>query len=151
MNALVEFLRARIDERERIALAGAKYLGKDWHASPGKTAAEDQWTVWDDAGANCIGMYCQMNGEMRREEAVFIADNDPRSVLRQVKAMRDIVAEHALVPAGYRGIGLTGEFGCRTCHCHEYGTDPEGTCPTLRSVAAFYADHPDYRPEWATS
>jgi hypothetical protein len=75
---------------------------------------------------------------------------DPARMLREVAAHRAILAEHKLVPAGYVGEGvLPGEYGCRTCHCHEHGTDPEGLCVTARAVLLIWAGHKDYDQDWA--
>src|ERR1035441_2924309 len=75
---------------------------------------------------------------------------DPARMLREVAAHRAILAEHKLVPDGYVGEGvLPGEYGCRTCHCHEHGTDPEGLCVTARAVLLIWAGHKDYDQDWA--
>ena len=59
----------------------------------------------------------------------------PERVLREVKAKRRIVELHDTVhecvwPGGQAGMDAV-------------------ACPTLRHIAAVYADHPDYDPEWA--
>lgn len=64
-----------------------------------------------------------------------------------VVAKRAIAEEHGELcwsqPTGW----------CRTCAENEW-PDYDGApkvpwpCPTLRSLAAIYADHPDYRKEW---
>ena len=60
-------------------------------------------------------------------------------VLRECEAKRRIVALHS---EGDKGT-------CYTCSVN--GTRVQDNliaCPTLRDLAAVYADHPDYRDEW---
>jgi Family of unknown function (DUF6221) len=84
-----------------------------------------------------------------RREADHIRRHDPRSIVARCEAELAILDEHAQVPAGYRGEGiLAGEYGCRVCHCHEQGTDPEGACHTVRLLGAGYRHRAGYRVEW---
>ena len=60
----------------------------------------------------------------------------PERVLREVEAKR------ALILAELSHVDDWEANYCYTCH------DVPQRCPTLRTLAAVYADHPDYRDEW---
>lgn len=57
--------------------------------------------------------------------------------LREVEAKRDILRRHG--PAG-------DPVSCLWCS-EDYRPYP-WPCPDVRSIAAVWSDHPDYRPEW---
>lgn len=68
-------------------------------------------------------------------------------MLREVAAKRAILAAHPVRPI------INGT--CRTCSDSAglswSSLEPEFVdwpCPTLRALAAFWSDHPDYRQEW---
>ena len=69
-------------------------------------------------------------------------------VLAECAAKRAIIAEHG------RDDHSTADY-CETCAewwKSEVGEGPPGVawpCPSLRAIAAVYADHPNYDPEWA--
>ena len=68
--------------------------------------------------------------------------------LAELEAKRRIVDLHALVPtpppSTWRYVDIDACAMCGTSD--EY---PEAwPCETLRALAAVYADHPDYQPEW---
>lgn len=71
-------------------------------------------------------------------------------VLAECAAKRAIIEAHPDGNAAYKdaaGAYLPMFRGyCATCSDHEVEPWP---CPTLRAIAAVYADHPDYRQEWA--
>ena len=117
---LTDFLLARIAEDER---DGPWHM--DWCGSVGH----------DDSGCDCTGR---------------------ARVLAECKAKRRIVDEHAPGDGPWEGAPPC----CRVCTVDRYeelaaGNDPECyheqlpyPCPTLRALAAVYADHPDYQADW---
>lgn len=78
----------------------------------------------------------------------YLARHDPARVLREVEAKRAIIAEHSIFVAENEDPRKPRhEVGCE--RCGYLGNDPTSGCKTLRSLAATYSDHPDYRKEWA--
>jgi uncharacterized protein DUF6221 len=83
--------------------------------------------------------------------------NSPARAMAGCEATRRIVALHAPDAPGAPG---TSYEDCVTCaddghieensdgHRSEYRSALSYPCPTLRALAAPYADHPDYRDEW---
>ena len=120
---LTAFLKARLDEDEATAKAAA---GGD----PGGSTAR---TAKDVAVALHVGMH------------------DPARVLREVEAKRAIVAEHE--PDRVGKFGSEEAARCLVCLTDREGYEElweadEWPCATLRTLAAVYRDHPDYRSEW---
>lgn len=127
---LTEFISARLDVIEQTATAlGGTY----WTV---KRIADYDYEIWvhpqpmthDTAPVQGIA-------DVQREDvAEWIAARDPRGALRDVEAKRKILAEHAP--------------GIDPCDAHDASmrTIP---CDTLLYLAAIWADHPDYREEWA--
>jgi hypothetical protein len=69
----------------------------------------------------------------------------PSAVLAECKAKRAISELHT-----------DRDGDCEQCSCYGWFASTDGPhdyeefpCPTLRALAAVYADHPDYLPEWA--
>lgn len=120
MSELVEFLLARISEDEAVAVAT-----RDAHDP----------LDWSNPGVGPVGLAGPVDGPSGYESVVI----DPARVLRECEAKRRIVALHS---EGDKGT-------CYTCSVN--GTRVQDNliaCPTLRDLAAVYADHPDYRDEW---
>jgi hypothetical protein len=124
--SLVEFMRARLDEREQVAA--------DWpneHLPP----PPDGVPFWLDA-----------NGHPICEPRTF--------VLADVEAKRRILGEHAEYETSDQWDGpLIGRGQCRRCAEWEevdYDGPPhvDWPCTTLRLLALPHANHPDYRQEW---
>ena len=134
-----EFLLARIAEDE----ADAQDASDDGH----------RWLVEEET----IGLWPDdrdpADGFMhfpRKAHAYHAARWHPGRVLAECEAKRAVMAEHALVPETYGWyMGKMADYGCGICDERDgliYGAGP---CPTVQTLAAVYADHPDYRPEWA--
>ena len=158
MSGLVEFLLARIAEDEQIAeWAASVYRGdgtlKRWrrdvetnevimsNGSPG--AARRLADAGFDISVEEAARIERPHGPVIDEAGGHVADHvaywDPAHVLRECEAKRRIVALHS---EGDKGT-------CYTCSVN--GTRVQDNliaCPTLRDLAAVYADHPDYRDEW---
>lgn len=82
---------------------------------------------------------------------------DPVRVMRDCEAKRLIVELHAPTMAGQTvGRVILGQliepvWVCPSCSVdggNGYTGIVEAPCPTLRAIAAVYADHPGYREEW---
>jgi hypothetical protein len=151
MTDLREFLTARYDEDQRIARAAIidRENGDRWQV--GSTVRREDYefvsihtsppVVVEIAGAG----FDATGGIHGERFATHIARWDPARVLAEVKAKRAILAEHA--PAD-DGSGIL--FICRTCSRRDlpewYGEYVP--CPTLRILAAPYAEHPDFDSDW---
>ncbi|MCX4540485.1 DUF6221 family protein [Streptomyces sp. NBC_01565] len=127
MDDLVQFLRARLDEDEQTARA----------ATPGP------WAV--DGGSVYVGRPINEVVDYS-ESAAHIARHDPARVLAEVDAKRQMLDIHAAMDS--KGERIT---GCTTCSWRDYMDDlwVSWPCPTLRLMLIPYADHSDYRAEWA--
>lgn len=69
-------------------------------------------------------------------------------VIAECETKRAIVSEHASELHSNHGIRQAG--GCARCNWdRELGWVRSGPCATLMSIAAVYANHPDYQQEWA--
>jgi hypothetical protein len=70
-------------------------------------------------------------------------------VLVECAAKRRIVEVHAGTP--YFELRYPGYIVCVRCGNPDTGegADVEWPCDTVRAIASVYADHPDYRQEWA--
>lgn len=133
---LIEFLNARYDEDEAAARAVVDAGGEsDWKAHPiaeldgrrALTGGSFIFAVMDPVpeGHACAG---------------HAARHNPARVLREIAAKRAVLDLHTWTAS------LDGCWSCSGDH----GADPTpAPCGTLRHMAAVYADHPDYRQEWA--
>jgi hypothetical protein len=72
----------------------------------------------------------------------------PSAVLAECAAKRGIIDQHEEGAGWYKGYCVT----CADWDAAQLGEGPPGIsfpCSTVGAVAAVYADHPDYRQEWA--
>ncbi|MET8334385.1 DUF6221 family protein [Streptosporangium canum] len=141
MSDLVAFLRARLDEDEQAAQAGAQ-LHEDEPADPSYAGgvADLEAAGWEPGAARRFNDY--------------VARFDPARTLREVEAKRRILAMHG---------DDAGE--CSTCGRNSYEENPGAhlrdepemidvwrpaawPCATLRLLALPYADHDDYEEDW---
>lgn len=116
---LVAFLTARLDERERDAIAAAGKLGPDWYYD------SEHACVASRREHDLVATGSQ--DHLEPERGAHIARHDPARVLRDVAAKR-----HLIDDTHWGG-------GPETEDAYHY---------TLSIVATAYADHPDYREEW---
>lgn len=133
MDDLVAFLKARLDEDE----AGVRALTvpHDWHTAPGD---DPEWTdeelvcMWPPEFHTPYEQDKHWRGVTipGPDVAAHVARHDPARVLREVAAKRRIVDRYAWL--------------------REHGDTGDATW-VLPLIAAVYADHPDYRPEWLSS
>lgn len=145
MTDLVAFLRARLDIDAQVA---REATAADWRNASTSRHYEDVagpseavFTALPDTGLTVVARTGARGDRAAMVNAEHIARHDPARVLAEVDAKRRIIAEH-------RGSGVT----CPRCSLGAedgqvvYWRDP---CATLRLLALPYADHPEYRPEWA--
>ncbi len=130
MDDLITFLRAQLDEDERIARA----------ASPGPwewlTENGEPWQPKPDGWLDYTGEYLGVGkdsgtlfgpGMTPHADAVHIAAHDPARVLREIEAKRRIVDRYAWL--------------------REHG-DTGGTAWVLPLLALPYADRPGFQESW---
>lgn len=161
MSDLVEFLRARLDEDERVAREATSESGRwAWDHGLGQlcngpecpygilldTAAEDG----SHAGTELMEVH-GYDVKVPWEGAEHIARHDPARVLREVEAKRRIVHAHG---RDHECISLTGSGEHSAVDGKPWelwepaSTEDHGPCLVVRLLALPYADHLDYRDEW---
>lgn len=172
MTNLVDFLRARLDEDERIARAasGSTVVGEpgNWQPSPGG----DEWEAC--AGDIEEELLVALRPGLPRPPEVMsgywgawvsndpthdpaagsampalthAARHDPARVLAEVSAKRQQIDEHRPSRPPYMPHHTR---GCSTCTTAQAWDDlaNEANCRTLRLLALPYVAHPEYREEW---
>lgn len=148
---LVEFILARLDEDERVALAATP--------SPWRIDPRDPNVILEPFPIDSVGMAGDRQRNLftgqisnRRGQSVsdarHIARHDPARVLA------DVAAKRLQIDMTFRyEATIDGEWGC----CHEADSIARGECPAtpvdgirmLRLLALPYAEHPGYRSEWS--
>lgn len=166
-----KFLEARIAEDEAVARAATdgpwRYdPRKVWHqdaeklamaraGNPFVTGGEEFVAAGPDDGRNETTIGVAVTGPedhpQSMADAAHIARHDPARVLAECAAKRAIITEHGLSEVASLDRETWGRLTliCRTC-----AVGPRqvvAPCPTLRHLAAMYADHPDYNTEWAVA
>lgn len=147
-DVLAEFLLARIADDEAVAREASARQGVRWFdeqgivssdakpdGAPGHFldmyAPEGRWMLWDCEGAASLGVH--------EATSAHIARWDPARVLAECQAKRRIVEE-------WKAIDLSvGDAVDRLLG----GGEKAGLALTMRLLALPYADHDDYRQEWA--
>jgi len=156
---LTEFILQRIAEDEAVA-----QRLMDWDEAP-----RDRSIPWDNHAADgrAVGWgLTAVAAGLTSDVAAHIIRWDPTHVLAECAAKRAIIAFHrswpVLVetPPEMEAVDGTdpSAFAYRMTqrimwatedeYRKRFGTEPP-TAPMLRALAAVYADHPDYRQEWA--
>ncbi|MCL6734393.1 DUF6221 family protein [Streptomyces neyagawaensis] len=126
MDDLVQWLRAQLDQDERIARRAG---GLAWSRPPEYLG--DPAAIRDSEQERVV---CY-EGWPSEGQAVHIAEWDPARVLREIDAKRRIIDQHERYSAERRRM-----MG---------GWDPQSDdSPILAALAAVYADRPGYREEW---
>lgn len=129
LDALVSFLRARMDEHWRGALAaGASSAARTWSARSGRVESADGETVAPTSGEG---------GPGERARSEHIVRNDPAHALRRLESTRRLIERYELLHADLvehpEGEALLREY-------------EEVVLPLL---ALPFSDHPDHRPQWS--
>lgn len=127
MTGLVEFLRARLDERAAAAEEVQRTHPGPWRYLP------DEYAYVRDA-TDSVVMYDE--GALYPAGAMFIAANDPAAVLADVAAKRALIEEIEGLETQ-----IDGEWG--------NGTGFTDSQTALRFLAAPFAGHPEFDPAWA--
>ena len=142
---ITEFLLARISEDEARANAASESMD---------AFTRDHW-MW-------LGGY---DVEVTPENYAYIDHLPPARVLAECKAKRAIVGVHTCAEGGmeiwlsapdlpdWPGF-IPGYYSRDACLCcSDLALDVDDSrrwpCRTLHALASVYADHPDYREEWA--
>jgi hypothetical protein len=121
MDALVQFLRDRLNEDEQAARRAGdtfRQIGET-----GVIVATEGDRAEECASANWAGI------------AEHIVRHDPARVLREVAAKRELLDDYERFVAERRRM------------MNGWDSYPEPS-PVLTAFAAVYADHPDYRDAW---
>lgn len=138
---LVAFLRARLDEDERIARAASwTDEANAWHAEPSPFGARHDGQRWYVEDGMEEGVVSHVDPAASDDEGVarHIAEWDPARVLREIDADRALVAVYEAV-ADLDTEDPEPEFA--------YGR-AAGLGEAVRFRALRYADRPGYREEW---
>lgn len=130
MDDLIVFLRAQLDEDERIARG----------ADPGpwknnSLGRHDQSVI--KLGAPTSTSLIHFDGSRAAANGAHVARHDPARVLREIEAKRAIVDAHERRPMPK---GDTADCA----HC--WGA--VWPCPTLRLIASVYDDRPSFQEAW---
>jgi hypothetical protein len=123
-----DFIDARLQDDHTAAYGGKKegvLFGERWKV----------WKVRDAHGlmTGGIAVFAEEtppNGDevlLSDGETAHIERHDPARVLRQVKALRQVLA---------------------LAESHPEGPHSDLLAPVLAQIASIWSDHPDYQPEW---
>ncbi|MEU7400729.1 DUF6221 family protein [Streptomyces sp. NPDC044948] len=146
---LVAFLRARLDEDERVAKGPVEGI-REWHSPAMRVVMAKGF---DDSDPVDVSLKTILERDFSMmpfgvvavtdydADAKFIARFDQARVLADVEAKRQLLDLHAPGETEY----VDGNV-CMACDVR--GGEPFYPCKTLRLLALPYAGHPDYRPEW---
>lgn len=147
MSELVEFLRARIEQRKAVAQKAAKgpwskileswNVGDAWAITRPRSPGEKEYPTYEVVGGGYMP-----GGVWEEADADHIALNDPQDTIARCDAELAILALH--VP-GRSGECVICDAGAGSCGCVGWGDYP---CDTLKLLAAAYADHGDYQEIW---
>jgi hypothetical protein len=143
-DELIAFLRARLDDEERLAKAALWAGDERWQVLPGQEQPfRRPWQVIDATYEEGL---IQVRAHAADDEGVsrFIAHNDPVRRLAEVEAKRRILDryEHLRQPSPDADSTAMGRWGVLM---NEYDLR------ILPALAQPYATHPEFRPEWKTT
>lgn len=138
MDDLVQWLRAQLDEDERIARAAAQDTGPDWYYNDGfvfsRRGALPQELV---ERSEFIAAF-PLQDFLEQGRGEHVAHHDPARALREIEADRALLAAYEAV-ADLDTEDPEPEFA--------YGR-AAGLGEAARYRALRYADRPGYREEW---
>lgn len=148
MDDLVQFLRDRLDEDERIARRACEYAEAEWHLDEefGETvlwwppepriAEKEREKGLPVVSDKWRGQTIESGGT---RIAPHIARHDPACVLRGVKAKRAVVDEYAYwAERAVKGVNPMPDEAGRF----------EVAATMAKALAGEWDTHPDFRPEW---
>jgi hypothetical protein len=156
MDDLVSWLRAQLDDDERVARAAhdPEYPWVIEQPEPGSPS----WYHPQLLGKNLISS--SDPATLTPDEGEHIARWDPTRVLAEIDAKRRILELHAPQPSHYVGARFIwdepGALQCSHCAdlCHSRSglacdtPDAPYPCPTVSLLALSLADRAGYREEW---
>ena len=159
---LIEFLQARIAEDEAIAHASIKPEPetRTYYGGHSETLVDrGEWSSherdsYNEARIDGTFMTIYDEGGHSHDQARHIARHDPARVLAECEAKRQLVEQCRpsyviLYRESERLLALAlSQDQVKTVASSGPHWPHEGAEPVLRSLAAVYADHPDYREEW---
>lgn len=143
--AIALFVLARLDEEQALAEAATEGTGSGtWRM---REHEADYWMITDSTGETVV----YDEGWPSDEQARHIAFQDPARTLTRIKAIRALAANHT------RSDPRNGAIRCYDCAdmCHSYSglncdsPDAAWPCEGIRGIAAIWADHPYYDPQWS--
>jgi hypothetical protein len=123
VSELITWLRAQLDEDERVALAVGE-LRRQWTTAGGYPETGVTQVVADDGY-----LIVEVDTDWAAEIVTHIARHDPARVLAQVEAKRRLLDLH------------DGWHSCGIWEC-------DGDCPTVRLLALPYAGRDGYDETW---
>ncbi|WP_354643876.1 DUF6221 family protein [Kitasatospora camelliae] len=152
---LAAFLRARLDEDQKLAFEAGNGGHDHWIFNPELTwnsgnGPRQAVVRFNGSALGYVAAADPVYGKYGEWNAKHIACWDPARVLAEIEAKRRIIDAHPITTSTINpGYGKTGAgFGCEVCHDWDGATEGYGYCQTLRLIALPYAEHPDYRQEW---
>ncbi|MFF7870507.1 DUF6221 family protein [Streptomyces qaidamensis] len=161
MDELAQWLRAQIDEDERIARATSwTHDANAWHAEPSPFGARDGGQRWYVEDAMDDGVVSHVDPAASDDEGVarHIAEWDPARVLREIDAKRRMFdrftqadAERTYIRERYRAAVLEGDDDRARRHqreLHEATLRLQIHRAVAGDLAAACAGRPGYREEW---
>lgn len=154
MDDLIAWLRAQLDEDERIALAT---FDVNVRVAMSNGAATPRWIPDPEtSGVRDEGGVSRVHHTWHRERE-HIARHDPARVLADVAAKRAILDLHYIIERKVNWIDAEGDDWqnhqpvCVICvEKYSLVTIPDdlGPCKTVHLLATAYADRPGWREEW---
>lgn len=133
-----EFIGARLDEREQVAVAA----GGGWPVSSPAGAWRTEGPAWGKVSDGLGNAVAYDEGRPTETQAEHIALNDPNDTLVWVAAMRRVLARHSAGADGYC-------VGCGTLEITGYpAAGTLAACPELQDLAVIWMHHPDYIADW---
>ncbi|MFD3999866.1 DUF6221 family protein [Streptomyces rubiginosohelvolus] len=146
-DALVAFVKARLDDDERVACAARDDVGEaEWIGSQesGHPWRYQHQGVWGEHDGLCSEAPPVAETASRPVQD-HIARHDPARTLREIEAKRQLLDEHQDVNDGSCGTCVDGKWGYPT----HGGSSPQSyPCRTLRLLALPYSGHPEYKEAW---
>jgi hypothetical protein len=142
VTTLIEFLTARLDEDEAVALAASQGNWEVDDPEYPRTIHADDYETEVVSGGRWGGESSVFDSG---KDPLHIARHDPARVLREVAAKRAILAD--IVPA-MNGADeqINSEWGIGPMDPADYES-----VELLRLLALPYSDHPDFDPNWSTT
>lgn len=148
-DEIAAFIRAQLkaDEADALVATPGPWRHdpvKHWR-EPGSVRFEESvFAGPEGADATSVALTGPSDDPQSMRDASHIARHGPARVLREVAAKKAFLGLHHFgsTPDGFRY--------CKTCGSGEPDTYPtEWPCPTIRHLAAVYADRDGYKESWA--